>query len=43
MDRLDEEMETNSEMSASKRKLEIEIEQFKDTIEEMKQQHQLVS
>lgn len=36
-------MEINSEMSSSKRKLEVEIESYKDSLEEVKQQLQLVS
>lgn len=43
MERLEEEMEINSEISTSKRKLEVEIESYKDSLEEVKQQLQLVS
>ena len=42
VDRLDEEMEMNSEISASKRKLEVEIEQMKDERDEMKHQFDTV-
>ena len=43
MDRLEEEMESNANVSGLKRKLEVEVKQYKDTIEEMQQQQQLVS
>ena len=42
MDRLDEEMENNSNVAAAKRKVETELEQLRDSLEEVQQQLQLV-
>ena len=42
VDRLEEEMENNSNNSALKRKLELEIEQCKETSEELQQHVDLV-
>ena len=36
-------MESNANVSGLKRKLEVEVKHYKDTIEEMQQQQQLVS
>ena len=42
VDRLDEEMENNSNVASAKRKIETEFEQLKESLEEVQQQLQLV-
>lgn len=42
VDRLDEEMENNSNVAAAKRKVETELDQLRDTLDDVQQQLQLV-